>query len=186
MRDRIIEMLGRNIPAMQVAAAVGCDDSYISQIMSDPDTALKVQELRTVYYSEYIEQDARTDRAEAAALAKVEQLLPFIMRPAEAVRVYAVLNAARRRTVDAAAATTQLPAQTVVLDLPAATRVRFTTTPDRQVIEVEGRSLTTMPARNLSQQLEQRNAQRLLNAPVPMQLPGLMQKRSEIPLADKL
>ena len=186
MRERIIEMLGRNIPAMQVAAAVGCDDSYISQIMSDPDVALRVQELRTVYYSEYLEQDKRVDTAESAALQKLETLIPFITRPAEAVRVYAVLNAARRRTVDAAAATAQMPAQTVVLDLPAATRVRFTTTQDRQVIEVEGRSLTTMPARNLSQQLEQRNAARLLSAPVPMQLPGLMQKRSEIPLVEKL
>ena len=94
-------MLGRGIPAIQVAAAVGCDDSYISQLLSSEEISLQVQVLRAEHFSEFMEQDARVDTAESAALARVETLIPFITRPAEAVRVYAVLNAAKRRTADA-------------------------------------------------------------------------------------
>ena len=181
MRDKIIDMLGRGIPAVQVASAVGCDDSYISQLMGDENIAAQVQQLRAEHFSEYVEQDKKVDSAEAAALAKVESLIPFITRPAEAVRVYSVLNAAKRRTADHASAN-QAPAQTVSLELPEAARVRFTLTPDRQVIEIEGRSLTTMPARTLAAQLEQRNAARMLTTTIPTRL----LKPSEIPLVDKL
>ena len=185
MRDRIIEMLGHGIPATQVAAAVGCDDSYISQLLSNETVASRVQELRSIHFSEFVEQDKKVDTAEAAALAKVESLIPFITRPAEAVRVYAVLNAAKRRTADASQSGAA-PAQTVVLDMPEAARVRFTLTQDRQVIEIEGRSMTTMPARSLALQLEQRNAARLLSTPIPQRLNMAMIKPSEIPLVDKL
>ena len=178
-------MLGRGIPAIQVAAAVGCDDSYISQLLSSEEISLQVQVLRAEHFSEFMEQDARVDTAESAALARVETLIPFITRPAEAVRVYAVLNAAKRRTADARQSGVA-PAQTVVLDMPEAARVRFTLTADRQVIEIEGRSMTTMPARSLASQLEQRNAARLLSAPIPARLNMAMIKPSEIPLANKL
>ena len=70
--------------------------------------------------------------------------------------------------------------------MPEAARVRFTLTADRQVIEIEGRSMTTMPARSLASQLEQRNAARLLSAPIPARLNMAMIKPSEIPLANKL
>jgi hypothetical protein len=168
MKDKIIELLGRGIPATQVAAAVGCDDSYISQLLSDEDIAQQVAQLRATHFSGYIEQDDRIDSAEEAALAKVSSLIPFITRPAEAVRVFSVLNAAKRRAIEQQS--TVPVAQTVTLDLPEATRVQLTVTHDKQVIEIAGKSLTTMPAKSLAAQLEQRTAARLLATPVPSRL----------------
>jgi hypothetical protein len=170
MRDKIIEMLGKGIPATQVASAVGCDDSYISQLMAEEGVEARVIELKAAHFSQYVEQDQKLDDAEAQALEKVAQLVPFITRPAEAVRVYGVLNAAKRRTVDTANAA-GVVAQTVHLELPEAARVRFTITSDKQVIEIEGRSMTTMPAKSLAAQLEQRNAARLLSHQIPTRLP---------------
>ena len=166
MREKIIEMLGKGIPAAQVASAVGCDDSYISQLLSEQGVEDTVKHLRADHFSAYIELDKKVDDAEEEALQKVASLIPYITRPLEAVRVYDVLNAAKRRAM-ATIGSGQAVAQTVILDLPEASRVRFTITHDKQVIEVEGRSMTTMPAKSLAIQLEQRNAARLLNAPVP-------------------
>ena len=144
MRDKIIEMLGKGIPATQVASAVGCDDSYISQLLSEEGVEQRVIELKATHFSKYVEQDTKLDAAEEEALQKVSQLLPFITRPGEAIRAYAVLNAAKRRTADSASQA-QMVAQTVALDLPAASRVRFTLTADKQVLEIEG--LSCWPAR---------------------------------------
>lgn len=182
MRERIIEMLGKGIPAVQVASAVGCDDSYISQLLSDEAVATRVQELKAANFSAYIEQDQKVDDAEAAALQKVSDLLPYITRPAEAVRVFAVLNAAKRRTQETANQA-QAVAQTVQLDLPEAVRVRLTVTHDKQVIEIEGRSMTTMPAKSLAARLEQRNAARLLATDVPS---TLLPTKADMPLVQQL
>jgi hypothetical protein len=182
MKDRIIELLGKGISAVQVASAVGCDDSYISQLLSEPGVSEQVQALKATHFAKYAEQDASLDDAEARALQRVSQLLDFATRPAEAVRIFGILNAAKRRTSDTLQ-NAQPVAQTVQLDLPAAARVRFTLTTDRQVIEVEGRSMTTMPAKSLAAQLEQRNAARLLATDVPSML---LPSKKDIPLAERL
>lgn len=169
MKDKIIEMLGRGVPSTAVASAVGCDPSYISQLMADEEVSLRVQQLRAEHFSEYVELDKNIDDAETAALQRLQSLVPFITKPTEAARVFSILNSAKRRTSDESKAPSA-PAQTVVIDLPAAARVAVTMTIDKQVIEVQGRSMATMPAKSLAAQLEQRNANRLLNAQVPNQL----------------
>lgn len=182
MKERIIELLGKGISAVQVASAVGCDDSYISQLLSDPEVLSQVQALKAEHYAKYAEQDATLDKAEARALEKLSHLLEFVTRPSEAVRVYGILNAAKRRTSDTLQ-NAQPTATVVQLELPAAARVRFTLTQDKQVIEVGGRSMTTMPAKSLAQQLEQRNAARLLTTEVPS---TLLPTKKDIPLAERL
>lgn len=169
MKDRIIEMLGQGLTPVQVSHAVGCDDSYISQLLADENIAAQVQNLRAENFSQYVELDKKLDQAEAAALEKLAALAAYVTRPAEAARIYGVLNAAKRRTNDQVNQQ-QAVAQTVSLDLPAAARVRFTLTSDKQVIEIEGRPMTTMPARNLAAQLEQRRTVNLLDMKIPQVL----------------
>lgn len=177
-------MLGQGLSATQVASAVGCDDSYISQLLSDETVSAQVQALRAEAFSKYVEQDRLLDEAEATALEKLSHLAQFISKPTEAARVYSILNAAKRRTVDQVNQQ-QAVAQTVSLDLPAAARVRFTLTNDKQVIEIEGRSMTTMPARSLAARLEQRNATRLLDMPIPDVIDVFNEYRTES-LVEKL
>ncbi len=166
MKERIIEMLGQGLSATQVANAVGCDDSYISQLLADEVVSEQVQALRAENFSKYVELDKKVDLAEAEALSKLTTLAQFITKPTEAARVYSILNQAKRRTVDQVNQQHAV-AQTVALDLPEAARVRFTITSDKQVIEIEGRSMTTLPSKNLAARLEQRNATRLLDMVIP-------------------
>jgi hypothetical protein len=185
MKDQIIEMLGRGIPATQVAAAVGCDDSYISQLLASEEVSQQVSEAKAKNFSAFIAHDNDINAAEEAALKKVVGLVPFITKPSEAVRVFSVLNAAKRRTADAAS-NSQAVAQTVSLELPAAARVRFTLTQDKQVIEIEGRSMATLPAKSLAARLEQRNAARLLTSEIPASLPFTVTNVGDVPLVEKL
>lgn len=166
MKDRIIEMLGNGIPATAVAAALGCTDSYISQLLTEDGVVEQVQALRAVKFQEYAEQDARLETAEQKALNKIESLIPYITKPSEAARVYGILNAAKRKTGVHATQNSQV-GTVVQLNLPQAAVVSFTLTSDKQVVEVEGRSMVTMPAKSLAARLEQRNAARLLTADVP-------------------
>jgi hypothetical protein len=185
MKDRIIEMLGKGITAVQVASAVGCDESYVSQLLAEEGVLEKITQAKAEHFSKYVEQDQCIDDAEAEALKKVAYLVPFITKPAEAVRVFAVLNAAKRRTSDNLNAANAIAA-TVSLDLPAAARVRFTLTADKQVIEIEGRSMATLPAKSLAARLEQRNAARMLTSEIPDTLFTVLPSKAEVPLANQL
>ena len=166
MKEQIIELLGKGLTATQVAMAVGCDDSYISQLLADPDTKTAVETKRATNLTHYVEHDSRVDKAEEAALERMENLLPFVTKPSEAARIFSVLNGAKRRAATAGPASSA-PARTVTLQLPESSSISFTLSHDKQVIEIEGRSLATMPAKNLAQRLEQRNAARLLETKAP-------------------
>jgi len=166
MKDRIIELLGRGIPAVQVALAVGCEESYISQVVSEPGVAEQVSALKMAHFESYTKLDDSADTAEEAALNKVKQLIPFITKPSEAANVYRVLNQAKRRTADAVSAQ-QAQSTVVNLQLPAVTRVAFLTDHNRQVIEIDSRPLVTMPASSLVQVGERMRAAKLLSTSVP-------------------
>jgi len=166
MKDRIIELLGRGIPAVSVAMAVGCDESYISQVVAEPGAADRISSLKMAHFQEFTELDDSLNAAEKKALEKLTHLVPFITKPSEAARVYSVLNAAKRRTADAAQ-NAQAPSTIVAIDLPQAARVAFITDHNRQVIEIDSRPMITMPAPSLVKVAEERRATQLLNMNVP-------------------
>jgi transcriptional regulator with XRE-family HTH domain len=170
VKEQIRDLLGCGMSASEVAAACGCDPSYVSQLLSDEAFAIEVQALRAEKTAKFIALDEKLDNYEEQALDKMGQLIPFTTRAGEAARIYSVLNGARRRA-SAASAAAQQPAQTVTINLPAATHVQFVLSSDKQAVEVAGRSLTTMPARSLAARLEARRAQELLDVKVPEALP---------------
>lgn len=167
MKDRIIELLGRGIPAVQVALAVGCDESYISQVVSEDGVAAQISALKMEHFESYTALDDSADEAEEAALKKVKQLIPFITKPSEAANVYRVLNQAKRRTADAVSSAQSAQSTVVNLQLPAAARVAFITDHNRQVIEIDSRPLVTMGAQSLVKVSEQVRAAKLLSTSVP-------------------
>lgn len=187
MREQIIEMLSNGIPATAVAAAVGCDDSYVSQICAEEGVAEQIAANKAARFSSYIEHDKNTDSAEELALEKVKQLIPFITKPAEAALVYKTLNTATRRTTGAAQATPQTAA-VVNIHLPAAAAVQFQLNGERQVIDINGRSMVTMQAKTLVEQVEQRRAVRALqmNVPATLGVTELFKTKGQIPLVEKL
>ena len=171
MRAQIESLLLAGLSTSQCAAAVGCDDSYVSQVASNPEFASQLAAARAARTVKHLETDESIDDAEAMALKKVKGLIPMITKPLEAVRVFGVLNAARRKA-EVVNPNANEGLDTVVLNLPknAAVAIGIQVSSERQVIEVEGRSMTTMPAKALQARLEQRKASQLLETQVPQTL----------------
>lgn len=161
VQERVIELLGAGIQPVQVAAACGVTESWVSQIQSDEGNAARIAELRSIRASQYVEHDTKIDDLEKRALKKIGELLPMIMKPMEAVKVFQTLNAAKRKT-DAASQQHTQTATIVNLEIPANAMVGFKMTVDKQVIEVEGRSMLPLSAQEVAKKLKDKQTKELL------------------------
>lgn len=157
MQEKIQEMLGAGLTQSQVAHAVGVDESYISQLMTDEEFVRTVQELRSEKASAFIEHDGRIDTMEQAALARISESIPF-MKPMDALKTFQTLNSAKRKT-GLNHGVQQVPSQIAILNLPENASVVFQLSTDNQVVSVEGRSVATLPSSNVTAMLRKRQAE---------------------------
>jgi len=159
VRDKVVEMLSRGYSQTVVAAAVGCQDAYISQLVSETTVRDAISAKRLAYLERHVDTDDSIDSLETKALEKLHKLIPFIMDPMKALRVFEVENRAGRKTVETVS---PLDSKGVLvhINLPAIMAVQLTMSTDKQVVEVNGRSLATLPSNVLTKRLaEQRHAE---------------------------
>lgn len=164
MEDRIVELLGAGISAAVVAATVGCDPSYISQLGAREDIAQRIAELRAKKASEYVQHDSDIHELEKEALVKIGRLLPMQTDLMKVVQTFKVLNAAKKSSDIGVTANSAQPQAVVTLTLPAAAHIHFKLTTDQQVVEIEGRSMVPLPSNMVAQKLRTMKADRLLEA----------------------
>ena len=115
--DRALVLLGQGIAPTMVASALGVSVSRISQLLSDATFAAEVAELRYKSLLKHNHTDSRYDKMEEDLQARMENLIPFMMKPFEVLKAIQIINAAKRRGL----AATDAPAErsTVVnLTLP--------------------------------------------------------------------
>ena len=122
--ERALALLGQGLGAEVVASAVGVSPSRISQLISDPEFAAKVAELRFSNLVKHNARDEKYDKLEDKLLDKMENLLPFMMKPFEVLKAISVINSAKRRGISTPEQITGQ--QTVIpLTLPAAILQNF-------------------------------------------------------------
>jgi hypothetical protein len=122
--ERALALLGQGLGAEVVASAVGVSPSRISQLISDPEFAAKVAELRFSNLVKHNARDEKYDKLEDKLLEKMENLIPFMMKPFEVLKAISVINGAKRRGISTPEQTTGQ--QTVIpLILPAAILQNF-------------------------------------------------------------
>jgi transcriptional regulator with XRE-family HTH domain len=162
MKDRIIELLGSGISAVQVASACGVSESYVSQLLSDETISERVKALRVARASKYVEHDDHLDTDEEVARKLVRRNLDNgFLKPMEALKHFQVLNAARRKADSGS--NVQIPTSTIVnISLPTSAAVHFKLTVDKQVVEVDGRAMTALPAAQVAGMLRRKKATELL------------------------
>lgn len=115
--DRALSLLGQGCGPELVASAIGVSVSRISQLLSTPEFAEKVAELRFASLARHNERDQRADRIEDMLLEKLENVIPYITDPMKLVAAYTRINAAKRRGSSSPdAITTQT--QVVALNIP--------------------------------------------------------------------
>ena len=148
MKERIIALLGNGVSPAVAASAVGCSESYVTQIASDPEVAGRISLLRFENLQAATVRDKKVDSLEDALIKKLEDSMDLLMRPAEIIKTFAIINAAKRRGA-AAPEQAHIANQVIALFLPQHTAVHFQLSSSKEIIEVEGTPLITMPSSQL-------------------------------------
>jgi hypothetical protein len=155
MKEKIKELLGLNLEASTVALAVGCTESYVSQLISDSDFAAEVQALKLTNFTEHARRDRRYDTLEDTLLEKLEGMVPLMARPETVLRAIAIINAAKRRAVSSTDQTPHQSTTIVALSLPNVLAAKININERNQVVEVEGKTIASMPAKGVARRLEE-------------------------------
>jgi hypothetical protein len=156
--ERIKAMLGAGLEASVIARAVGCEPSYITQLMDDENFRDEVQTARVLNLTDATARDKRLTRLEDAAIGRLEATLPMVMKPMEAAKILQIVNNTKRRGAEIAGGNAAGGAPVVQLMLPQAARVSFTFNSSNQIVDVEGRSMAPLPTTRLVQMAAQRRA----------------------------
>lgn len=155
-QDRALTLLGQGIGPEQVALALGVTTSAISQLVSDPEFAARVSELRFKNLAKHNERDNAYDALEDELLEKLKNLIPFMMRPMEVLKSIQVINAAKRRG-SSAPESIMAKNEVVPLVLPQVIINQFTLNANNQVIQAGQQELVTIQSGSLNRLLEKRD-----------------------------
>ena len=155
--ERALSLLGQGCSPELVASAIGVSVSRISQLLSTPEFAEKVAELRFASLARHNERDQRADRIEDMLLEKLENVIPYITDPMKLVAAYTRINAAKRRGASSPdAITTQT--QVVALNIPSVVinqhvKNDITVNINNQVIKAGNQDLVTVQSASMEKLL---------------------------------
>jgi hypothetical protein len=122
--ERAIKLLGSGIGPAAVATTLGCDPSYISQLLMQDEYRDRVLALRMESLHQQTARDKKIDALEDAVLEKLENLLPYITNVKQALTAFQLLNAAKRRGA-AVSGDINLTQNVVQINLPPVAREFF-------------------------------------------------------------
>lgn len=164
MKDKIRELLGIGLSPVVVASAVGCTESNISQLLADEVFAQEVQQLKLMNLTETAHRDRKWDTLEDQLLERLEGILPLLARPLEVINALKMVNGAKRRATSSEIGSSSVSPQTLHLHLPNAIAAKFIVNAQNQVVDIEGRTIATMPAKEVMKRLTNRTGQELPSA----------------------
>lgn len=170
LRERIKELLGKGLSGSVVSSAVGCDPSYISQLLEQEDFREAVQVLRAKGAQGALERDGNWDDLEARTLEKLSKTIDMVYRPADLIKIAQIANSAKRTAKELSNDGGSAGAP-VTLILPNVATLHFQMNAQAQVVEVEGRSLAALPTKQLQERLAERRIGReaagVVDVPIP-------------------
>lgn len=164
--SRALDLLGKGVPPGQTAAALGITDSAISQLLSKPEFAEKVAELRYKNLLSYSERDNKADSLEDKLLRKLEDLTPFLMRPMEVARIYQIVNGAKRRG-QSAPESIVAKQEVVQLIMPVTITNKFTVNSNNQVVQAGHQPLITVQSGSMQSLLQRHKESQNVQLPAP-------------------
>lgn len=185
-KEHIISLLSQGIAPVQVAAACGVTESYISQLRADPELSTLIDSNSIAKTEADAKFDNTLERAEFMALEKIEKNLPFA-NLGQAMAAFRILNTARKRKDAFAQQADQSTNITVNLTLPAAAAARYIVNTSNEIVEVEGRTMITATAKSLDSLLAHRAGAQLQQAELPSlnRVANMLANISNIPSAPR-
>jgi hypothetical protein len=146
--SRALTLLGQGIAPEIVANSLGVSPSRISQLISDPEFAAQVADLRFQNLSKHNARDAAYDALEDDLLERMKNCLPMMYKPVEILKAIQVINQAKRRGQSTPDSIIQQ--QTIInLTLPTQIINNFKVNAQKQVTQIGSTDLITMQASTL-------------------------------------
>lgn len=157
-QERIKRLLGTGLNVETVANAVGLTPSYISQLMSDPGFASEVTLLRSEALTAATERDHGIDDIEKKLITKLGEVVDIggFYKAQDVLKALMIVNNMKRRGV-AAVGNPNAQQAVVSLNMPTILVQNFVTTPQGEVIEIDGKTLVPMQAGTLLKTLAARS-----------------------------
>lgn len=157
MRDKILQLLGSGVEIPAVALAVGVTTGYISQLLAEPEFALRVSELRLIELTQAKQIDDTWDNIELELVKKLKELIPFFSSTRHILDALKVVNSAKRKTkMNAGYQGSGINGNVVSITLPAITVNQYKINMIGGMTEVAGRKLKALDSAILLKTLEER------------------------------
>lgn len=161
-QDKILSLLSKGLPPSAVANALGIDQSYISQLMSDDEFAAEVSTRKYITVEKHLARDGAIDRLEDKILEKLEHSMAMMHRPMEILKAFSVINAAKRKATIATPADILSPSTQIInLQMPTIIQQHFTTNINNQVISAGTQNLITIQSNTLMETVKAAEVARL-------------------------
>ena len=139
-KRQIASLIAQGVGTSEIATVAGCEDSYISQLRNDPEILALMSEEQSTKKLKDVQFDEKLEAAEDRALDVITRNIPFA-NPQVALATFKVLNGATRRKH---AAIVDTPVSvTVNLTLPAALIPHYVLNNQREIVEVDGKTMAS-------------------------------------------
>lgn len=179
-KQQVKELLGAGLAVGVVASAVGCTDSYITQLLAQEEFAAEVSQLRILSLAGDKKRDASIDNIEDRLLAKLSTSLDegAFYKPHELLRAFAVINNAKRRASLGNSGDLSQHNTVININIPAPVARKFTINQQGEVLQVDNQTLVTMPTGQLLKNLAARTGdtakyREVRNKVMPSEFPPL-------------
>lgn len=169
---RIMKLLGTGLLPVEVARAVGVDDSYVSQLQKEPSFVQQVNELVTKTFAEQSEIDENYIAIEKSLSKKLKQSAEMMYNTDLILRTLKFANEAKRKMAPGLVNNNgQGPGNETIINhvtliLPTSVSREFILNPNNEIVGIAGEDLTTLPSANINKLVTQ-NRNELKSLPTP-------------------
>lgn len=139
-QQKVKRLLSQGLPPEAVSRILGCDPSYISQLLSQPDFANSVAEQRLATADATITQDEKIRNIRGALIDKLEEVVPTLYKVPEILAAFKIIDQAKNQSGLGTYNPTEVQ-NVVQLHLPANAKLQFTLSQAKEVIEVDSRPM---------------------------------------------
>lgn len=123
-KERGLQLLGSGLGPTDVATALGCDPSFVSQWLMDENFRAQVLAKRIESLQAQTKRDQKIDGIEDALIEKLQESVQWLTKPKDILLAFNILNNAKRRGATASGQI-NLTQNVVTINMPPVARQHY-------------------------------------------------------------